>query len=1004
MSTQVRMSRRRTRFIATTAVVGLTAATAYAVGGQAIAAPGAPDLEFEAGHYVVLLNDAPAALYRGGIAGYAATAADDGEEFRATASATERYTQRLERRQEEIADDVEAEPTYHYSVAVNGFAAELSGDQVAELVSSKDVLAVVPDEPVDVDTVTSPEFLGLDGTGGVWDEIGGAESTGEGVVVGVLDTGIWPENPSFAGEPLTSEPSGEVGQPYYTSATETAMQKANGDLFTGACERGEEWTADDCNDKLISARYFPSGFLANVPEENRSEFEYISARDNNGHGSHTAGTAAGNHGVPMEVNGRDFGEGSGMAPAAKIAAYKVCWEDTDPNTGGCYPSDIVAAIDQAIIDNVDVINFSISGTLTNVVDPTELAFLSAASANIFVAASAGNSGPGISTVAHNSPWLTTVAASTHVNYEGTVELGNGERYRGSMIDDHGLTDQTPLVYAGDIGADGADPAEVALCAANTLDAAQAAGKVVVCDRGAYARVDKSAEVARAGGVGTILANVNPGESLDADFHSTPTVHIDAESGDAVRAYLGEDSPTAALLVGDQTGQTPLALPVIAGFSSRGPALAAGGDLLKPDIAAPGVSVLAAVAPRPNGGNDFNLISGTSMAAPHVAGLAALIKGERTDWSPAAVRSAMVTTAADLKNPDGSVDTNFFNGGAGEVDPTRFLSPGLVYETDVLDYLSYIEGTGIDLGIPGLEPIDPSDLNQPSIAVGALAGEQTITRSVTADTPGVYVAKVDVPGFKAKVRPQVLHFSEAGQTKQFTVTLTRKKATLDEYAQGELTWRGGGTTVTTPIVAKPVVVAAPDEVTGTGTDGSASYDVVSGTSDDVNLAVHGLTPGDVTDGTLTPGEPPSTVGNESSQLVSFDVPEGTELARFDLVSGDDSADYDMYLFGPDGQQLPVSGATGGSSEQVDLTAPSSGTHYVVVHLYSSDGGVPVDFSLRNFAVGSDAGNATVTPDAIQAALGGTEEVTVNWSGLDADTPYLGAVSYEGSSALTTVMIE
>src|SRR5690625_1766804 len=517
--------------------MGLTATMAYAAGGPAVAAPGELDVEFDPGHYVVVLDESPAALYEGEISGFSATAPEEGEDFDVNAASTQRYTSYLEDRQSEIAADVGVKPTYAYTVGLNGFSAELTADQATKLAASEDVLAVVADDPVEVDTTNSPEFLGLEGEDGVWADTGGVDSAGEGVVVGVIDTGIWPESPSFAADDLSSEPSNEVGQPYLTSDTETAMVKANGETFTGECEPGQDFTAEDCNEKVISARYFPSGFLANVPEEDWDEHERISTRDSDGHGTHTAGTAAGNHGVPMASNGREFGEGSGMAPAAKIAAYKVCWVDTDPNTGGCYPSDIVAAIDQAIVDNVDVLNFSISGTRTDVVDPTELAFLSAASANIFVSASAGNSGPGESTVAHNSPWLTTVAASTHVNYEGTVELGNGDQYRGAMIAEEGLTEQTPLVYSGDIPADGADPAEAALCAADTLDDAQADGKVVICDRGAYARVDKSAEVDRAGGIGTILANVNPGESLDADFHSTPTVHVDADDGDVIRDYV-----------------------------------------------------------------------------------------------------------------------------------------------------------------------------------------------------------------------------------------------------------------------------------------------------------------------------------------------------------------------------------------------------------------------------------------------------------------------------------
>ncbi|WP_162606284.1 S8 family serine peptidase [Jiangella asiatica] len=1011
MSTPTTRRPRRRARLATTSVVGVIAATALAAGGLALAAPdgdvaGTPQpARFADGSYVVVLTEPPAATYDGGVAGLRATKPGEGEKLRADSREVRDYRGHLRERQDSVADAVGADPLYQYTVAVNGFAAELSGEQAAELAADPGVLAVVPDTPREVDTVHSPEFLGLTGNDGVWAGLGGPAEAGAGVVVGVIDSGIWPESASFAGDELADEPTDEVGVPYRTSETETAMLKANGDVFTGECEPGEDWTADLCNSKLVSARYFEDGFVSNVPPEHHDPDERISTRDGDGHGSHTASTAAGNHGVPMSVNERDFGEGSGMAPGAAIAAYKVCWEDDDPATGGCYPSDSVAAIDQAILDGVDVINYSISGATDTVVDPVELAFLSAASANVFVAASAGNSGPSTSTVAHNSPWLTTVAASTHVVYEGTVELGDGQLFRGAMISDVGVPEQTPLVYARDIGADGVDPDEAALCAPDSVDAAQAAGAIVICDRGVYDRVAKSAEVQRAGGVGTILGNLDEAETLNADFHVIPTTHLGAADAAEVRTYAATDGATAALLVGDQTDLPPTPAPVLAGFSSRGPADANGGDLLKPDIAAPGVDVLAAVAPAPNGGNDFNFISGTSMASPHIAGLAALIRAAEPEWSAMAVKSAMMTTADDLKNADGSDDGDLFHAGAGQVDPTRFLSPGLVYESGVDDWLSFIEGTGTETGIPGVEPIDPSDLNQPSIAVGALPGQQTITRSVTAVTPGLYRASVSVPGFTAKVTPSVLYFGRPGQTKTFEVTLTRTTAPFDEYAHGALTWSGGGTTVRSPIVARPVAVAAPPEVTGSGSSGEVSYDITPASDDAVDLTLRGLVPAVVTDGTLTPGESPDTEGNASSQLVEFTVPEGTSLARIDLHSADSSADYDMYVFGPDGSELDVNGATGAANELVDLSAAEAGTYHVLVHMFSSPDGSPVDFSLRTFAVGSDAaGNATVTPDPVTGRLGRPSEVTVSWSGLDEGVPYLGTVGYAGTESITVVSIE
>lgn len=1008
MSMSIRAQQYR-RLIRTSAVMG-AALVAVAASSLAIAQERPDPGRFRSGSYVVVLAEQPAATYRGGIAGLAATAAEGQQRFKAGTSAVHRYRDYLLERQQELADSVGADLGYHYTVALNGFSAQLSADQVAALDHNPNVLAVVKDTARPVDTVNSPNFLGLSGPDGVWESLGGPGNAGRGVVVGVIDTGIWPENRSFAGNDLPTKPSTEVGKPYRTSDTETAMVKANGDMFTGVCEPGENWTATLCNDKLISARYFPDGFVSNVPAEHRGEFEQISARDGDGHGSHTAGTAAGKHGVSMVVGNRDFGNGSGMAPSAKIAVYKVCWEDDNEDTGGCYSSDAVAAIDQAILDGVDVINYSIAGSSDTSVDPVELAFLSAASANIFVAVSAGNSGPDAGTVAHNSPWLTSVAASTHVTYEGTVELGNGRRFRGAMIDDKGITTQTRLLYAGDIAAKGIDRADAALCAPRSLNDKAAAGAIVLCDRGEYPRTDKSAEVARAGGIGSIIANTDPAEDVTADFHVIPTPHVPAAAGAAIRDYAGaahdptEGGPTAALLPGDQTELAPTPIPMVAGFSSRGPASAHDGNLLKPDIAAPGVDVLAAVAPGPNDGHDYAIESGTSMASPHIAGLAALIRSAKPDWSAMAMKSALMTTAYDPLTSDGSPDLDHFAAGAGQVDPTRFLQPGLVYESTPDEWQAFLNASE-NAGIASVAPMDPSNLNQPSIAVGALAGEQRITRRVTAVTPGLYQAQVDVPGFITTVTPSALLFDRAGQTKEFTVMLTRATAPLDTYAQGTLTWHCGATQVRSPIVVRPVAMSAPAEVTGQGPEGKIDYDIVPGVDNRIDVTVSGLVPGEVTNGALKPGESADPDGNSSSRPVEFDVPDGAALARFDLVSQATDADYDLHIYGPDGKELPVDGATSGASEQVDLIDPEPGKYRVLVHLFSTTGGAAAHYSLRSFAVTEHAqGNATASPDPIPGRLGQPTTMTIDYNRLKADVPYLGMINYAGSTTPTIVFVE
>ena len=472
----------------------------------------------------------------------------------------------------------------------------------------------------------------------------------------------------------------------------------------------------------------------------------ISTRDGDGHGSHTASTAAGNNGVDASVEGRAFGKVSGMAPAAKIAAYKICWNDTDPNTGGCYTSSSLDAIDDAIADGVDVINYSISGATSTVVDAVEYAFLGAAAAGVFVATSAGNSGPAASTVAHNSPWVTTVAASTHVNYENTVVLGtNGLALPGLLH----LGDRGPEQPAGQLDRRGCRRSHgrrrEPVRARQSRPGDRPPARSWSAPEGSTTGSPRAPRSSRPEASRWCSPTRAPGQSLDADFHSVPTIHVDNVAGAAIKAYAATAGATASFELGDTTGAAPTPVPQVAGFSSRGPAIANAGDVIKPDIAAPGASVLAAVAPPTNSGRDFDLYSGTSMSSPHVAGLAAFMMGVHPAWSPMTVKSAMMTTAYDLFKPDGTKDQNPFNEGAGHVDPTRFFNPGLVVTSTPQEWLSFFEGQGFELG-PDVQPMLASDLNIPSMAKGQVTSSVTIARTFTALKAGTWNVQVSVPGF------------------------------------------------------------------------------------------------------------------------------------------------------------------------------------------------------------------------------------------------------------------
>lgn len=950
--------------------------------------------QYPDGKYIVVLADKPVATYEGGVDGIAPTKPEKGKKLDAAAANVQQYSQFLEGKQQEVAAEENVEIKRTYTAAINGFAADLSADQAVELAKSDDVLLVAPDVESAPD-YSSIDFLGLSGKKGTWKgQFGGEKNAGAGTVVGVIDTGYAPDNPFFAGstvKPLKGNSKPKVGEPYLDAKGRIAMLKADGSTFVGECQVGEDFDGSLCNSKVLSARYFADAFLDTVPEADRAPQEVISPVDIDNHGTHTASTAAGNAGVTQTVDGRNFGVSSGVAPAAKISVYKVCWEDTDPDTGGCYNSAAIAAINQAILDGVDVLNFSISGSATTTTDPVSLAFLSATSAGIFVAASAGNSGPTASTVNHGAPWMTTVAASTF-SYElqGTAEFSDGTKYRGASIMRTGVP-ASPVVLAANAAAAGA--ATPNLCGPNTLDPAKVTGRIVVCDRGVVDRAAKSAEVARAGGVGMILVNLVD-SSTDTDQHAVPTVHVNAPEALELKAKVAANpSITVALKATDTTGKPLPPAPQVAGFSSRGPLLATDSDLLKPDVTAPGVAVLAGVSTVGSNGAQFGFLSGTSMASPHVAGLAALVLAKNPAWSPATVKSAMMTTAYPLKTATGGVETDVLAVGAGHIDPATVLSPGLVYDQDVEDYLAFIQGTGMDLGIKGLEPVEARNTNVPSFALGNLTGRTEVTRTVTAVTPGLYRATANVPGVKVTVTPSVLNFSAPGETRTFKVSFENQSAPFGQFAAGSLTWSGQGKNVTSPVAVRPQAINAPAEVAfnSAGPDGSGSFDVTSGTNTPIQMTLDGLSKADTTAIELEVG---------ADAIKDVTVPEGAPVAKFSVLSDDPTADFDMLILTPAGTVTQV--ATADASETITIEDPAPGRYRILANLYASTDNRPTTGTIDAVVLGANENNATLTPNPLALANGSTGAVTLGWTGLTPGS-YVGRVSYAGSSTVTYVTV-
>ena len=985
-----------------TAAIAAFAAASVPV-SFAVAAPAASAKKYASDSYIVQLAERPVVTYDGTIKGLQATRPRKGDKIDPNSPQVLNYMSFLESRHAATIGSVGgARKLYSYGYSFNGFAADLTPEQAAKVAAMPGVVSVAKNELRQVETATTPAFLGLNAPGGLWDQLGGVKSAGEGVILGIVDSGVWPENLAYSDRTGTNGNATMDGKLDY--------QQIPG--WHGRCIPGEAFNASNCNQKLIGARFYNEGWGGNAGIDATLPFEFNSPRDYNGHGSHTSSTAGGNNNVSVTGSLAFIDSISGIAPRARIAAYKACW--SVPGTAGsCQGVDLLAAIDQAVADGVDVINYSISGTQTNFRDGVEIAFLNAASAGIFVAASAGNSGPASSTVAHPSPWITTVAAGTHDrNFSAILTLGNGITYTGASVTQTSAG-PAPFIDSEAAGLPGADPAAVRLCfaaldngGAPVLDPAKVTGKIVLCDRGVTNRVNKSLAVAAAGGIGMVLTNTNA-NSLNGDIHSVPTVHLADTVRAAIKAYAATSGATATI---GKSFSDPVAAPFTASFSSRGPLLAGGGDLLKPDVIAPGQDILAAVAPPGNGGENFALYSGTSMSSPHVAGLAALLTDLHPTWSPMAIKSALMTSAYDvLDGGTPAPNTNpvlIFRQGAGHVRPNSAADPGLVYDSGLYDWYAFICATqpqGLEESL--CKPLwslgyskNASDLNVASIAIGNLAGIETVTRKVTnvsGKSLTVSASLTGMAGFTTVVSPSSLTL-KAGDTKSFTVAFTRTTADLNAYTGGQLTWTGGGYTVRSPIVVRPVALAAPVQVSG-------SYTVIFGYDGPFTATPRGLVPAVITAGTVAddPTDSTCSLASPNAQKIDVPVPAGTTYARFSLFDTDVNAgsDIDMCVFR--GTTLVGSSGSSTSAEEVNLTDPAEATYTVVVQGWGVVGSSP--FKLHTWLLGSAAaGNMAVSAPAA-ATTGSTGTISLSFSGLATGTKYLGSVAYGGVAGMPSPTI-
>lgn len=684
-----------------------------------------------------------------------------------------------------------AEMLYTYSNVIHGFSSRLTAKEAQILENRPGILSVLPEVKYELHTTRTPSFLGLDQNANLFPE---SDSVSE-VVVGVLDTGVWPESKSFDDTGFGPIPSS----------------------WKGECESGTNFTSSNCNRKLIGARFFSRGYEAalgpvDVTKESRSP------RDDDGHGTHTSSTAAGSIVSDASLLGYATGTARGMATRARVAIYKVCW------LGGCLSSDILAAIDKAIYDNVNILSLSLGGGMSDYYrDSVAMGAFAAMEKGILVSCSAGNAGPSSYSLSNVAPWITTVGAGTlDRDFPAHVSLGNGQNYSGvSLYRGDSLPGKLlPFIYAGNAS----NSTSGNLCMTGTLNPEKVSGKIVLCDRGMNPRVQKGYVVKEAGGIGMVLTNTAAnGQELVADAHLLPATAVGQKNGDAIKDYLLSNQNATATIFFDGTKLGIEPSPVVAAFSSRGPNSITP-EVLKPDMIAPGVNILAgwsgAVGPTglaaDNRRVDFNIISGTSMSCPHVSGLAALLKAAHPDWSPAAIRSALMTTAYTaykdgkmIKDVATGKPSTPFDHGAGHVDPVSALNPGLVYDLTVEDYLNFLCALNYtaqqmnslarrNFSCDSSKHYSLNDLNYPSFAVSIQAqmGGTNVfkhTRTVTnVGSPGIYKVSVSTTSESVKISvvPATLTFSQTNEKKSYTVTFSSTSMASNTNAFGRIVWSDG----------------------------------------------------------------------------------------------------------------------------------------------------------------------------------------------------------------------
>ncbi|KAK6797127.1 hypothetical protein RDI58_004829 [Solanum bulbocastanum] len=674
---------------------------------------------------------------------------------------------------------------YSYHYLINGFAVLVTPQQAFKLANRREVSNVALDFSVRSATTHTPQFLGL--PLGAWAQEGGYETAGEGIVIGFIDTGIDPTHPSFS----DNTPERHYPVPQH---------------FSGICEVTRDFPSGSCNRKLVGARHFAASAITRGIF-NTSQ-DYASPFDGDGHGTHTASVAAGNHGISVVVAGHHFGDASGMAPRAHVAVYKALYKSF-----GGFAADVVAAIDQAAQDGVDIINLSITPNrrppgVATFFNPIDMALLSAVKAGIFVVQAAGNTGPSPKSVSSFSPWIFTVGASTHDRvYSNSIVLGNNITIPGVGLAPGTDSMYTLVMASHALNDTAANDMYVGECQdASSFNQTLVQGNLLVCSYSVrfvleLSTIKQALETAKNLSAAGVVFCMDPfviGFQINPTPMRLPGIIIPSANDSKIllqyyNSSLDRDEVTkkitrfgaVASISGGLKANFSLSAPNVMFYSARGPdpedSFLDDADILKPNLVAPGNLIWAAWSSGGKDsvefeGEDFAMMSGTSMAAPHVAGLAALIKQKFPNLSTAAIGSALSTTASlsdkyggpilaqrSYANPDSNQSpATPFDMGSGFVNATAALDPGLIFDTGYSDYMSFL--CGINGSAPmvqnytdescGASTMSGTDLNLPSITISKLNQSRTVQRTlINIAANETYVVGWSAPyGASIKVTP------------------------------------------------------------------------------------------------------------------------------------------------------------------------------------------------------------------------------------------------------------